>query len=116
MTWEAFSLQVRVHQIGFMGEPNESRPGRGEFHENPTSCICEKTNHKSKLPRKIGNKISEVDETVNDNNQEWYNQDESEDEDEDGLVSNLQYLLNDTNVDDLSTVSDENDLEDLLSD
>ena len=24
-----------------MGEPNEVKPGRGEFHENPSSCICE---------------------------------------------------------------------------
>lgn len=24
-----------------MGEPNEVRPGRGEFHENPSTCICE---------------------------------------------------------------------------
>ncbi|KAJ0789104.1 putative GDP-fucose protein O-fucosyltransferase [Helianthus annuus] len=127
MTWEEFSSQVRVHQIGFMGEPNEGRPGRGEFHENPTSCICEKTNHKSKsvsLPRKIRNGIPEADETGNDeymdNNRESYNQDENEDEDgdedEDRIVSNLQYLLNDTVVDEFSMGSDENELEDLLSD
>lgn len=24
-----------------MGEPNELRSGSGEFHENPTSCICQ---------------------------------------------------------------------------
>lgn len=24
-----------------MGEPNELRPGSGEFHENPSSCICQ---------------------------------------------------------------------------
>lgn len=24
-----------------MGLPNEVRPGRGEFHENPAACICE---------------------------------------------------------------------------
>lgn len=24
-----------------MGEPKEVRPGRGEFHENPHTCICE---------------------------------------------------------------------------
>lgn len=41
MTWEDFSLGVRTHQVGFMGEPNEMKPGRGVFHENPTSCICE---------------------------------------------------------------------------
>ncbi|XP_077246804.1 O-fucosyltransferase 16-like isoform X2 [Tasmannia lanceolata] len=41
MTWETFASKVRTNQIGFMGEPNEVRPGRGEFHENPTPCICE---------------------------------------------------------------------------
>lgn len=41
MTWEEFASRVRTFQIGFMGEPNEVRPGRGEFHENPSSCICE---------------------------------------------------------------------------
>ncbi|GFY94508.1 O-fucosyltransferase family protein [Actinidia rufa] len=25
-----------------MGEPNEVKPGKGEFHENPLFCICEK--------------------------------------------------------------------------
>ncbi|KAK9129274.1 hypothetical protein Sjap_009761 [Stephania japonica] len=41
MSWEAFASKVRTHQKGFMGEPNEVRPGRGEFHENPSTCICE---------------------------------------------------------------------------
>ncbi|KAG5239193.1 protein ROOT HAIR SPECIFIC [Salix suchowensis] len=40
-TWEEFMSKVRSHQIGFMGEPNELKPGRGEFHENPSSCLCE---------------------------------------------------------------------------
>lgn len=41
MTWEAFASKVRTNQRGFMGEPKEVRPGRGEFHENPSTCICE---------------------------------------------------------------------------
>ncbi|KAF9676228.1 hypothetical protein SADUNF_Sadunf09G0116700 [Salix dunnii] len=40
-TWEEFMSRIRTHQIGFMGEPNELKPGRGEFHENPSSCLCE---------------------------------------------------------------------------
>ncbi|KAA8535938.1 hypothetical protein F0562_028416 [Nyssa sinensis] len=48
MTWEEFASRVRTHQIGFMGEPNEVRPGRGEFHENPSSCICENSEVKAK--------------------------------------------------------------------
>lgn len=43
MTWEEFATRVRSDQIGFMGEPDEVKPGRGEFHENPTSCICKKS-------------------------------------------------------------------------
>ncbi|KAB2040889.1 hypothetical protein ES319_D02G113600v1 [Gossypium barbadense] len=41
MTWEEFSSRIRTLQKGFMGEPKEVRPGRGEFHENPSTCICE---------------------------------------------------------------------------
>ncbi|KAL2316518.1 hypothetical protein Fmac_030394 [Flemingia macrophylla] len=41
ITWEEFASRVRTYQAGFMGEPNELRPGRGEFHENPSSCICQ---------------------------------------------------------------------------
>ncbi|XVF68041.1 hypothetical protein PTKIN_Ptkin10aG0171200 [Pterospermum kingtungense] len=41
MTWEEFASKVRTYQIGFMGEPKEVKPGRGEFHENPDSCICQ---------------------------------------------------------------------------
>ncbi|KAK9007472.1 hypothetical protein V6N11_074394 [Hibiscus sabdariffa] len=41
MTWDEFAVQVQAFQIGFMGAPKEVKPGRGEFHENPRSCICE---------------------------------------------------------------------------
>ncbi|KAJ7967090.1 O-fucosyltransferase family protein [Quillaja saponaria] len=47
MTWEEFASRVRTNQIGFMGDPNEVRPGRGEFHENPSSCICETSKAKA---------------------------------------------------------------------
>lgn len=30
-----------------MGDPKELRPGRGEFHENPSTCICERTDGKT---------------------------------------------------------------------
>ena len=42
MDWDTFSKKVKSCQRGFMGEPDEMRPGRGEFHEFPHSCICEK--------------------------------------------------------------------------
>lgn len=41
MTWEEFATKVQAFQVGFMGAPKEVQPGRGEFHENPASCICE---------------------------------------------------------------------------
>lgn len=50
MTWEEFASRVRTHQIGFMGDPNEVRPGRGEFHENPSACICENPETKGMAP------------------------------------------------------------------
>ncbi|CAL0307292.1 unnamed protein product [Lupinus luteus] len=47
MTWEEFGSGVRSFQVGFMGEPNELRPGSGEFHENPSSCICQNSELKT---------------------------------------------------------------------
>ncbi|XP_015696544.2 O-fucosyltransferase 6-like isoform X2 [Oryza brachyantha] len=47
ISWDAFSSQVQTIQKGFIGEPMEIMPGRGEFHANPAACICEKTDIKS---------------------------------------------------------------------
>jgi hypothetical protein len=47
MAWYTFSSRVRALQKGFMGEPRELKPGRGQFHENPSTCICEKTGGKT---------------------------------------------------------------------
>lgn len=49
MTWDAFASKVRACQKGFMGEPNEVRPGRGEFHEYPFACICEHPDAKERI-------------------------------------------------------------------
>lgn len=49
MSWETFAKKVRACQKGFMGEPDEMRPGRGGFHEYPYACICEKPNAKEKI-------------------------------------------------------------------
>ncbi|OIT24783.1 PREDICTED: uncharacterized protein At1g04910-like [Nicotiana attenuata] len=48
MTWEEFASHVQNYQIGFMGDPMEVKQGRGEFHENPSACICEESNDKPK--------------------------------------------------------------------
>ncbi|CAI9771448.1 unnamed protein product [Fraxinus pennsylvanica] len=57
MTWEEFASNVRTFQKGFMGEPKEIKPGKGEFHEYPTACICEDSKAKAKMspgPQKLG--------------------------------------------------------------
>ncbi|KAF8380517.1 hypothetical protein HHK36_028004 [Tetracentron sinense] len=42
MDWNTFARKVKSCQRGFMGEPEDMRLGRGEFHEFPSSCICRK--------------------------------------------------------------------------
>eukprot|EP00250_Pteridium_aquilinum_P020995 c25006_g2_i1 orf=167-1915(+) len=49
MTWDAFSSKLQKVQRGFMGEPKEMRPGRGQFFENPSACICEIPSVKEKM-------------------------------------------------------------------
>ncbi|XP_059654192.1 O-fucosyltransferase 6-like isoform X2 [Cornus florida] len=93
MTWEEFASRVRTNQIGFMGEPNEMRPGRGEFHENPSSCICENFEAKARRDSETeaiishknateNNTKKEPDETINDqfteDEQDWSEQPELE--------------------------------------
>lgn len=51
--WATFSSKVKSAQRGFMGEPDEMKPGRGEFHEYPSSCICKK-------PFKISNNTKQT--------------------------------------------------------
>lgn len=124
MTWEEFSSRVRTHQRGFMGEPKETRPGRGEFHENPSSCICEDSEAKAKLdslPRKLGkgntnvtqkDMVEVVDDQNIDNEPEWSDQDDEEDL----TGSHVQNILNNTNVDYEASALEEPELEELLSD
>ncbi|THG17241.1 hypothetical protein TEA_014997 [Camellia sinensis var. sinensis] len=42
MDWDTFATKVKSCQRGFMGEPEEMRPGHDEFHEYPSACICKK--------------------------------------------------------------------------
>ncbi|XP_020585195.1 uncharacterized protein At1g04910-like isoform X3 [Phalaenopsis equestris] len=42
MEWATFAKKVKLYQRSFMGEPEEMKPGRGDFHEYPYSCICQK--------------------------------------------------------------------------
>ncbi|KAM1012212.1 hypothetical protein ACFX13_043098 [Malus domestica] len=122
MTWGAFASNVRTYQRGFMGEPNEVRPGRGGFHENPYTCICEDSQAKAKRdvgPRKYGksNNITRKDEVEfhaqnMEDDPEW--PDTDEDEYESGPLDND--LLNRTGVDYDAFNSEEPELEEMLSD
>ncbi|XP_042483770.1 O-fucosyltransferase 16-like [Macadamia integrifolia] len=130
MTWEVFASSVRTHQRGFIGEPNEVRPGRGEFHENPSSCICENSEAKAKWERvsrsqtKGSQKSEQGDEAIKDigevtDNQftddepEWSDSDYMDNEDgPGGKGQSIGTHLDD----DLFLKSEEPELEEMLSD
>ncbi|KAM0886999.1 hypothetical protein ACQ4PT_029349 [Festuca glaucescens] len=42
MGWDIFSRKVKKIQRGLMGEPDDARHGRDDFHEMPSSCICQR--------------------------------------------------------------------------
>ncbi|XP_009149531.1 O-fucosyltransferase 6 [Brassica rapa] len=115
-TWEEFASRVRTFQKGFMGEPKEVRAGRGEFHENPSTCICEATEAKAKEggmdSRKLGKKKQkEGDEPKEDEDAEW-----SSDYEEDQTDLHDRGLYNGTRLDYEDMSSDEPELEEMLSD
>ncbi|XP_037486718.1 O-fucosyltransferase 6-like isoform X1 [Triticum dicoccoides] len=47
MSWDTFASKVQMYQKGFMGEPNEIKLGKGEFHEHPMDCICARTKRRT---------------------------------------------------------------------
>ncbi|KAL0545367.1 hypothetical protein IC582_015246 [Cucumis melo] len=123
MTWGAFSSRVRTYQRGFMGEPNEVRPGRGEFHENPSPCICEvaKPHVKSDSgPRKYGKSdiTPRRDEpaTVDDQNSDYEPEWPDSEEEEDQVDFQDKGPLNATNLEYDAINSEEPELEEMLSD
>lgn len=62
MSWDKFASKVHTFQKGFMGEPNEIKPGRGEFHEHPMDCICAKS--KEKIGQSRSHQIKRAGEAV----------------------------------------------------
>ena len=109
-----------------MGEPKEVRPGRGEFHENPSTCICEvseamekaKADSRHKKHGKLDDS-SRKDVMVSDD-QNDYDNDEPEwpdlDDDEDQSGPQEKLLYNITGSDYDAVISDEPGLEEMLSD
>ncbi|KAF9686623.1 hypothetical protein SADUNF_Sadunf02G0008500 [Salix dunnii] len=116
MSWEAFASKMRTYQRGFMGEPKEVRPGRGEFHENPHTCICEDSEAKAKKdsgPRKYGKGYDALGDDV-------LGEDEPElsDPGDDGYQNGPQEKdqFNGTGMDYDGITNEEPELEEILSD
>ncbi|XP_073276518.1 O-fucosyltransferase 16-like [Primulina huaijiensis] len=113
MTWEEFASKVRVYQRGFMGEP-KVRPGRGVFHENPSSCICEDSEAKKTMDP-IPKHKKDTDVAVEDQNPndepEW-----SDPEDEDDQMNQLGKFPRNETSSDYDTAPEEPELEEFLSD
>ncbi|KAL1810916.1 hypothetical protein DCAR_0623016 [Daucus carota subsp. sativus] len=130
MTWDEFASGIRKHQKGFMGEPKEVRPGRGEFHENPSACICEDSKAKAVAEsnlRKFGmgksttkaDVSATVDGQSNDNEPELSEEEEEEDDmssSQDMNSSQDNTEFNGTSTDSDASTSEEPELEELLSD
>ncbi|KAJ8450802.1 hypothetical protein Cgig2_032427 [Carnegiea gigantea] len=112
MTWEEFASGVRTHQVGFMGEPNEVNLGKGSFHENPSSCICE-----SSLVKATGDSgLQDYSRDYNTGEVKDYQifEDEQDSRAEDSLFE--KGLHEESNEDPgLAVTSDQPELEDLLS-
>lgn len=64
MDRDTFAKKVKSCQRGFMGEPNEIKPGRGEFHEYPSSCICQKPFNHSDVVNDEDGDLSLQDNTI----------------------------------------------------
>lgn len=140
MTREEFSARVHTFQRGFMGDPKEVRPGRGEFHENPSSCICEDAEAEKKMDwdhRKSGKedvaKKKDIDDRKKDIEAVFHDENvdyepgmadlEDEEEDEDNPLgevsfgsSKVEALSNGTSTDYDPSMSEDTELDELLSD
>lgn len=121
MTWEEFSTRVRTFQRGFMGAPKEIRPGRGVFHENPASCICENPDTTNVVSVKRPGKVSSPGKRdvglLNDYSNVGDDLEWSEPEDEEDIKSRQGHnVYNETSLEDDSVLSEEPELDYLLSD
>ncbi|KAI3894010.1 hypothetical protein MKX03_034903 [Papaver bracteatum] len=126
MSWETFSSKVHAYQRGFMGEPNEVRPGRGEFHENPSTCICE--NSEAKLNKDTSyqsqSRINQRNESkdTGESNDDQYNDGEPLwpdtdywDNQNEPLEKDVTNIIN-SDYDELQKNEEQPELEELLSD
>ncbi|XP_068484311.1 O-fucosyltransferase 16-like isoform X2 [Phaseolus vulgaris] len=121
MTWEVFASSVRNFQRGFMGEPKEVRPGRGGFHENPSTCICEDST--AKVEKISGHRKHGKDNTMKrnasndepdvDKESEWPEMDDDDDDQNDLADKDT---FNETISDYDAMNFEDPDLEEIISD
>ncbi|KAM0869501.1 hypothetical protein ACQ4PT_040639 [Festuca glaucescens] len=113
MSWDTFASKVQMFQKGFMGEPNEIKPGKGEFHEHPMDCICARAQRRTGHSKPYLSKIvgEGVENHTSDAEFEWRDMDYGENTPLGGDSSN------DTDPD-YSRIggSDIPELEDIISD
>lgn len=117
MTWDAFAAKVRKYQRGFLGEPKEVRPGRGEFHENPSTCICENTEAKLRATA-VSNRGIINEEDASDKNDTEPENEQDDDEEPEVLDSDDEgnTLLSAESEDDPAVIPEEQELEEMFSD
>ncbi|XP_027333312.1 O-fucosyltransferase 6-like [Abrus precatorius] len=123
MTWEEFASRVRTFQVGFMGEPNELRPGRGEFHENPSSCICQNSSESKVSARGISHPLNQTRDNhegdkIENRAEEQFPEEEQEWTEADYLDSRKQNQLKETKTDSLSLLmrTDQAEVQEFFSD
>lgn len=99
-----------------MGEPKELRPGRGGFHENPSTCICEDT--VTRVGKNSGNRKFWKDDPTKKNvaNDEVDVDDNDDDNDEDQNDLTDQDMFNGTMSDYESLNFEDPELEEIISD
>ncbi|CAJ2642858.1 O-fucosyltransferase 16 isoform X2 [Trifolium pratense] len=126
LTWDVFASSVRRYQKGFIGEPKEVRPGRGGFHENPSTCICEdsvakaaknsdsrKFSKDDAIKKDVADEV-DVDDNDNDNDDDIDNDNDDDDDDQNDLTDNA--MFNET-MSDYETLNFEGpELEEIISD
>jgi len=95
-----------------MGEPKEVRPGRGEFHENPHTCICEDSEANAKKDSGPGKYGKGYDDVLGDDEPEL--PDPDDDGYQDGPQEKEQF--NGTGMDYDGITNEEPELEEILSD
>ncbi|KAG9141753.1 hypothetical protein Leryth_018128 [Lithospermum erythrorhizon] len=100
MTWGEFSSHIKTHQMGFMGEANEMKPGKGVFHENPEACICEASASKAegKSPTQRNVIIEQYVEGGDDGRRDLNEVSDEQLSEYDKDVFNLEYMWNENTV------------------